>query len=1117
MKISTFCWLQNKSAPLKKFFLVMKLAAIIVFISVSQISASVYGQRMNFKATNISLERLFREVKKQTGYSFIYRPETVAGLPNIAIEADDATVQEVLDKMIADRPLEYTIINKTVVLKRKANSTLNSTEAGNVLVFGKVIDEKDMPLPGVKIKLKDHENIWITNEKGEFSSLITVENPVLVFSFIGYATQEIAVKSIKSPFVVKMKVVSNDLDQVQVLAYGTTTKRLNTSHIVTITADEIAKSPVQNVLQALENKVPGMFIQQNSGIIGSSFNVQVRGGSSLVTGALPLYVVDGVQYPSGGLPFINGLATPSSSFSNPPNLGGSALNYLNPADIESIEVLKDADATALYGSRASYGVILITTKKAKSGAGRLDVNAFEGITTKGVTPPLLNTQQYLMLRREAFKNDGVNPGVTDLDLNGKWPEDRYNDFRKFYLKNTAQNQNAYLTYSGGAGSTNFLISGNIRNQRTIQKGKGGEIDGGMRFDINNTSPNKKLFIDLTGTYNLSRNNAIPYDFATAINAAPNSPLPILPDGSLDWSTGTNAAAVTNALYLNTNNNFIVNGNIKYNILKNLNFNVRAGFNILTNKEFRALPTSYFVPSPNAYASTSSTISNYTSRTLTVDPNINYVQTFLKKGSIDARAGITFQDANTSLIAVNGTGFNSDALLGSPSSASGSVTASYTTTPDRYTGTFALIHINWDNKYLISLNGRRDGSTKFGPRNRFGNFGSVAGAWILSEEPWMKSIAGVLNFAKLTANYGTSGGDQIFAYSYLNTFNVTPTPYSGTIGVVPSKIANPDLHWESKKSQDLGLTLQFLKGRIEIDGSYYRAWTTDPLISSAITNVTGFANVLTNIPDAKLLSYGYEFSLSTKNIKSKNFSWSTTINFTSPHSKLLSYPGLSTLNSVNLNNVNLVLGKPITGVRLYNYAGINPETGNYSFINAKGAKGDFNAFNLNNVTDRTEYIDLAPKYYGGISNSFSYKKLSVDVFLSVTKRMAKNINGYQMNLPGSFNVNPTTTALKRWQNPGDITDQPKVSQSFFGILSQNAFVSSTGAYSRVTYARINNVNINYEISGQWLKKANIKRLGVYLQGQNLATFSKYKDLDPESLSANSTGPLRVFVVGFNISL
>jgi TonB-linked SusC/RagA family outer membrane protein len=1116
MEIFTFNSLRTDHTWLKKMLLVMKLTILSLFIALIHVSAASRAQRINLMQRNVSMISLFKEIKKQSSYSILYDADEIKEFRNVDVHIRDATIEQVFDELFKSRPLEYLIVDKSAVIRTKESPKTTVNRMEPMLYLGKIVNEQGIPIHGVTIKVikKPQTTLFTTlsDEQGNFSVLCGDESLYLQFSSVGYVMQEFVIRDLKNHMTIVMKDAIGSLDQVQVLAYGTTSKRLNTGNVVTFSAEEIGKNPVPNVLQAMQNQIPGMFIQQNTGNLGGAFDIKIRGGSSLMGSGVPLLIVDGMQYPGTTLPFLGGLGNSN----NPQNQGGNPLNYLSPGDIESVNILKDADATSIYGSRGAYGVILITTKKGKPGAPRFSVNAFDGISVRGNMPKMLNTEQYLMIRKEAFKNDGETPGVADLDLNGAWPADRYTDWRKYYLGNAAQDQNINFSYSGGNANTNFLIAGNLRNQRTIQKGTGGQIDGGGRFDINSTSVDKKFFIDLSGTYNLSRNNATPYDFTQALTNAPNAPLPVLPDGTLDWSTGANPAAALNATYLSTTNNFLTNIILKYDLVNHLSLNASVGFSLFSNKEFRALPTSYFVPSPGVSANTSSTINTFTVRTLTIDPNLAYNNKFFGKGTLDARVGITMRDANNSLITIDGKNFTTDALLLSPSSAT-IVTATYLTTPNRYIGSFVQMHLNWDNKYLLSLNARRDGSTSFGPDHRFGNFGSVAGAWIVSEEPWMKGISNVLSFAKIRSSYGSTGGDQISAYQYLNLFTSTGVAYSGTPGIIPSRISNPDLHWESKKSEELGVTLQFLKGRIEFDGSYYRNWTTDALFATAISSVTGFRSVQTNTPDAKLYSYGFEMSLNTQNIKNKNFSWRTNFNFSQPKSKLIAFPGLENRNSISLTNAAYVLGKPITGLRLFNYAGVNPQTGNYSFINAAGVKDDFNLFQMDEVTDRTQYIDLAPKYYGGIGNSFTYKRLSLDVFVIFTKRMTMNLDAYQTGYTGTFNQNAPLNVLNRWQKPGDITNEPKASQSFSAAFTKPIFNFSTGAYSDATYARLNNLNVNYDFGGQWLKKIHIQNLGLYLQAQNLLTVSRFKDLDPENVSPNSIGPLHVFVLGFKITL
>jgi len=433
MQISTFYRPRNKYTWLKKIPLVMKLTTLMILIGFLHVSAATYGQHVNLNAKDITINKLFKELNKQTGYTFLYKAGILKDLPNVNVEISDASITEVLDKFLKDKPLDYLIIDKSIVIRRKANFV---QPVITLLYLGKVVGANKKPLAGVTIKVKGAPTgQTVTNENGDFSILVLGgENMVLQFSYIGYESIDMPLKGIKNPLLITMKEATSTLDQVQVLAYGEVKKRYNTGDVTTITAKQIENNPVPNVLQALQNQVPGLFIQQKTGKVGGAFNVQIRPGSTFGTGN-PLYIVDGVTYPAGtSLPL---LSSNIEGYHAGPLLGGNALSYLNPNDIESVTVLKDADATAIYGSRGAYGVIIIKTKKGRPGPAQLNVNFYTGLTVVGTTTPLLNTQDYLMLRNEALKNDGVTPGAQDLDVNGTWPTNRYTNWQKEFTGNYA--------------------------------------------------------------------------------------------------------------------------------------------------------------------------------------------------------------------------------------------------------------------------------------------------------------------------------------------------------------------------------------------------------------------------------------------------------------------------------------------------------------------------------------------------------------------------------------------------------------------------------------------------------------------------------------------------------
>lgn len=425
---------------------------------------------------------------------------------------------------------------------------------------------------------------------------------------------------------------------------------------------------------------------------------------------------------------------------------------------------------------------------------------------------------------------------------------------------------------------------------------------------------------------------------------------------------------------------------------------------------------------------------------------------------------------------------------------------------------ASLNYNWEDKYIVNITGRRDGSTKFGPGHRWGNFGAVGVAWLFSEEKWFKEHISFISFAKLNGSYGTSGGDGITNYQYFSRYNAQSVVYQGKTSLLPSSPESPDLHWELSKKSAVGLTLEFLKGRIGLEGNYYKTINTDLIVQQPLSSITGFTQYPINT-DATIENTGYEINLNTRNIVHKDFSWSSNFGITVPRNKLASFPGIASLQL----NFNYEVGRSLGNTKLYQYAGVDPQTGYYFFTTAAGVTGQ-NLFTLNQTNDKIASVDTSPEFYGTLSNSFRYKNLNLDFTFTGRKRMGLNYLGQQLFTFGTYNQNSSVSTLSRWQNPGDITDVPKVStNALYDILQQNNFRQSTGAYEMITYARLQNVNVSYNFSNAFLKKANISVLNVFIQGQNLFTISKYGDMDPESLSVTATPPLRVFTAGFNITL
>jgi TonB-linked SusC/RagA family outer membrane protein len=906
-----------------------------------------------------------------------------------------------------------------------------------------------------------------------------------------------------------LKVATNNLDQVQIIAYGTTSQRLTTGDVTTVTAKEIEEQPVSNPIAALEGSVPGLFITQVTGVPGGSFNVQIQGQNSIQNGNDPFYVIDGVPYTSTLLPNlasnIYGMAANGTS--------GNPLSYINPSDIESISVLKDADATAIYGSRAANGAILITTKKGRAGETKLNVQVYSGIGKAPQNINWLSTPQYLQMRNEAFQNDGVAPSAGSAPDLLVWDTTRYTNWQKAFTGGTAAYDDAQLSFSGGSANTRFVLGGGYHGESTVYPTDGKDQKASLHVNITSTSSNQRFKLNFYGNY-VNDNSTLPsFDLMNFILTPPDAPNPYNPDGSLNWANstwpGSNPYAYTLFLYQNRTNNLVTNAALSYNLLKGLDIKSSFGY---TNMQIDEISTSPIAAINPAYNPTgSSAFTSNSIRSWIIEPQITYQFSIAKGGRIDALVGTTFEQ-NTSIGQIlNASGYTSDALIEDPQAAPTVIIASEANALYKYNALFGRLSYNLNDKYLLSLNTRRDGSSRFGPDNQFHDFSSVGAAWIFSNEAFAKVVLPVLSFGKLRVSYGTTGNDQIGNYTFYNLFTPTSYPYQGTTGLYPTGLYNPELEWELTKKIEGGLDFGFVKDRILINVTYYLNRSSNQLLGYALPLVTGFGTIPSNFP-ATVQNNGWEFILTTTNIKSAGFTWTSSINLTIPHNELKAFPNFQ--NSPYYQS--LIIGQPIAIKRLFHFVGVNDTTGVYQFSEAKGGP----TYNPTFGTDNTSIIYTGPNFYGGFKNTFSYKGFQLDFIFQFTKQMGSNLLFQSANPPGSFYVsNEPSAVLNRWQKPGDKAPIEQYTQSFSSNAYNGYFYASVSdhAYTDASYVRLKNMSLSYQLLSNWMKRMHLQNCAVYVHGQNLWTITRYKGIDPESQSSTALPPLRVITGGVQFSL
>jgi len=1112
--------------PGLKLLRIMKLTTVLILAAALHVSAAGHSQKITLSEKNASLEKVFRSIHKQTGFQFVYNDETISLAQKVTINVKDAQLDEVLNICFANQPLSYTLENNAIVVKQKLPPSPQGEkgqgdEAPPTLeISGTVLDPEGNPVIGASVVNKTTGKGTSTDEQGHFSLNVNVGD-VLVFTSIGFAKQEFTIKNTSSITITLTKSASK-LDEVQIIAYGTTTKRLSTGNISTVKASDIEKQPVNNPLLALQGRVPGLVVTQSTGLPGSGVTVRIQGQNSIIYGNDPLYVIDGVPFTSQLLPNLANILGGSGG----PNINGiesgrgNPLSFINPADIESIEILKDADATAIYGSRAASGAILITTKKGKAGQTKVDINMQHGWGKVTRKLDMLNTQQYLQMRHEAKLNDNSPILPTDYDINGTWDTTRYTDWQKELIGHTANHTRIQASVSGGNTTTQFLVGAGYFRETTVFPGDFSDQKGSLKFSINHASNNQKFRFELSGNYLTDNNNLINDDpTAPALILAPNAPALYTTDGNLNWApdpvtgfgTWANPLANLHNRYKNNTNNLLSNALVSYQIIKGLNIKSSFGYNKIQTLEYNLVSSKYYDPALAPYLGNFlryALFGDNTIRSWIIEPQISF-QHAVGKGSLEIFIGSTIQQNNSNAERILASGYNNDLVLEDIKAASTITVQSTIASVYKYNALFGRVNYNWQDKYIINLTARRDGSSRFGSQDRFHNFGSVGGAWLFSNEKVILDNLSFLSFGKLRGSYGTTGNDQIGDYQYLHQYTPsTGLSYQGAVGLEANSLSNPFLQWEETKKLQLGLDLGFFKDRILLNSSYYRNRSSNQLLSYSLPIITGFTSIARNFP-ATVQNTGWEFSLNTINVKNRHLSWSTNVNVTIPRNKLVDFPDIATSSYAST----LAVGAPITLRKVYHFIGVDPATGVYQFADINGSP----TFSPNPLTDQTILINTSPKLYGGFQNTIQYKRFQLDILLQFVQQ--KGLNYFFGNISGAaFNINQPTTVLQRWQKQGDITSIQRYNSDYSLIMPAiNTAFLSDAAWDDASYIRLKNVSLSLQLPEKWKQKLHLQNFRLFTQGQNLLTITNYKGLDPETMSTTNLPPLKILTLGLQVTL
>jgi TonB-linked SusC/RagA family outer membrane protein len=1107
------------------FIRTMRLTGVILLAFCLQVSArSDAQQRIAINVKNIPLQKLFAEIEKKTSYTFFYDVSILKDTKPVTMVFKEATVEEILKQALAGQSLEYTITDKTIFVKKEKKVAVEAAPAdmgggdpdAMVKAKGVVLNEASQPIVGANVTVKQTQKGTITNAKGEFELSSVVPGNILVFSYVGYAPQNITVKD-GTAIRIYMKVAQNELDKAVVQAYGTTTQRLTTSDIATVGAEEIEKQAFQNPLLDLQGKIAGLDVVQTSGFASAPIKVELRGRSAVGNfPSDPLYIIDGVpltvldiggnsSYKDGSTGFLQ-----TGGGFNGPAGGQSPFFSLNPADIESIEVLKDADATAIYGSRGANGVILITTKKGKAGKTKLDIHVQEGVDRVSRFWSMLSTPQYLAMRREAFYNDayrGISPNTGNAYDMLSWDTTRSTDWQRAIYGGMGNTVDVQVGLTGGDARTTFRIAAGYNRTAEITTVSGSDQRATASFNLSHASMDQRLTVSFSSAFSHTQSDMI--NLPGSVVYAPDAPSIYDSAGNLNyaaWDVNGNYPFAGLKQPYSSKTDFLNSSlSLNYQLIRGLRLSTTLGYNNAQANQLSLVPIASQDPSTSPTGSAQFGDNN--NKNWNLEPQLTY-DAHLSKGKISILAGGALQETNTDGLSVTGSGYTNDALLRTISNAVEDF-ASDNYGEYRYAALFGRITYNWENEYILNFNARRDGSSRFGPGSQFGNFGSVGAAWIFTQENVIKDRFPFISFGKLRGSYGTTGSDAVGDYEYLTRWGSgeAGNPYDSIQALAPLQAANPNYHWQVNKKLEGSIDLGFLKDAINVNLVWYRNRCGNQLIAFPTPAFTGFTSVTANSP-ALVQNVGWEITANARLINTSDFIWTISFNTAINRNKLVAYPDLAESPYLGIYTI----GKPLNMVYLLHYTGVDPQTGQYSFED-KNHDGEI-SYRSGHLNDDSYIYSLTPKFFGGVGMNFSYKTLQLSLFFNVKDQIGKNALATGL-YPGKLQNQPTSILGHEWKNPGDIASEARFTTS----PNRNDIYYadySDGAYTDASFIRLSNLSLSYRLPDSFNKKVGVQGCSLFFHTNNLFVITRYKGVDPETQNFGGMPPVKLLVGGVSFN-
>ena len=1076
-------------------------------------TVSAQSQKVSLDFKNERVEKVLASIKSQTGMSLVFSDQLVDVNRKVTMQLKDVTLKEALTRLLSGINLTFEIRNnKIYFIEKKAVSQPGSRKKR---VTGVVKDVMGEPLIGANVVEKGRStNGVITDFNGKFT-LEVDESASLVVSYIGYLAQDIPTKG-KGDFHIVLKEDANTLDEVVVTGYGDFKKATYTGSASVLTTEKLEALPVVSVGQMIESNIPGIsVVAGTSSQPGAKTTLRVRGVASMNASTEPLYVLDGVPIPSYDL----------SNFTSMSEAGGMGfIETLNPADIESITVLKDAASASLYGAKGANGVVLITTKKGKEGKLRVNMAAKYGITDFAYTyRPLMGGEERRKLIHEGLVNFQLDKGVSEqeaqqyadanIDQYAKRLPQGYSDWESALFK-TGYQQDYNLSASAGNQNSSFIGSLGYTKQTGVSLNSEMERFTG-RVDASNKY--KKVEFGMNASLSWTKNVHLPEGkfygsaiYASKVNLTPSTPIynedgtyasgyrenngynPILEAEVNDYYARTVRAMGTAKIAYNVWDNLKVSSvfTVDYSLTKDFFFQSPDGRDGATYQGRGRMQMTDRI--------------RYTSQN-----NLTYSKTFGKHSVSAVTAFEVMKYDYEDLYAAKKTyGQDINTSLGN---AADPIDADQKLQEDALMSYVASVNYSYDDKYYASFSFRRDGSSRLSPDTRWGNFWSLSASWRLSQERFMQPLKSVLSDLKLRASYGVNGNLPSSYYGYQSTYttgafyNGKPSPWESTLG-------NEELTWEKNYALNLGLDIG-LFSRVNVSLDWYTRTTKDLLMSKQLNSISGFSSLLTNV--GQMRNTGVELEVRSNNIKTKDFSWTTAFNLSHNKNKILKLADLPWF--VDGRYVRKE-GYPFNTIYLREYAGVDPETGSALYYdNQQDENGNYTK---NKVTDPGQASpiplkDITPTISGGFMNTFNYKFIDLSFNLSYSFGGYSYDNASYILQDDGYSVisNKSTEQRRRWQKPGDITDVPRF---VYGNKKGGNYNSSRAIHS-TDHIRLKSLILGLNAPKAWLQKLGIGNARIYFSGTNLLTWAAYDQYDPEMSGVVGfyTPPLKTYAFGLEL--